>query len=247
MARRNPWGECLQARLTAFVSAAAMLAAGLGTGVALAEEPANIAGHTVAGVSPRGTTIDLFDYWLNGRDEPDNSNPPNYRNLGINAGHVLKFGKGMGQNADTSPVNLNSTTVNEWTMSAAPRSGIVASQLGGDGYPVLSGTGGIGTESLAYLFDGSSGEGKQAFTDVGDLLQVDAAGYYYYDSMENFAQFDEGSNDFTLYDTWGVGKAGNSPDGQFFPFNTGSQVFDEGPDGLRQKTGVTSTSPVINH
>ena len=247
MARRNPRGEHVRARLMAFVSAAAMLAAGLGAGVALAEEPANIAGHTVAGVSPRGTTIDLFDYWLNGRDEPDNSNPPNYRNLGINAGHMLKFGKGMGQNADTSPANLNSTTVNEWTMSAAPRSGIVASRLGGDGYPVLSGTGGIGTESLAYLFDGSSGEGKQAFTDVGDLLQVDADGYYHYDSMANFAQFNEGANDFTLYDTWGVRKGGDSPDGQFFPFNTGSQVFDEGPSGLQQKTGVTSTSPVINH
>ena len=227
-----------------FVSAAAMLAAGLGAGVALAEEPANIAGHTVAGVSPRGTTIDLFDYWLNGRDEPDNSKLPNYQNLGINADHVLKFGKGMGQNAGTS---LNSTTVNEWTMSAAPRSGIVDSRLGGDGYPVLSGTGGIGTESLSYLFDGSSGEGKQAFTDVGDLLQVDAAGYYYYDSTENFAQFNEGSKDFTLYDTWGVRKGGDSPDGQFFPFNTGSQVFDEDADGLQQKTGVTSKDAVINH
>ena len=61
-------------------------------------------------------------------------------------------------------------------MSAAPRSGIVASRLGGDGYPVLSDTGGIGTESLSYLFDGTSHDGKQAFTDVGDLLQVDADG-----------------------------------------------------------------------
>lgn len=132
-------------------------------------------------------------------------------------------------------------------MSAAPRSGIVASRLGGDGYPVLSDTGGIGTESLSYLFDGTSHDGKQAFTDVGDLLQVDADGYYYYDSMANFAQFDEGSNDFTLYDTWGVRKSGNSPDGQFFPFNTGSQVFDEGPRGLQQKTGVTSKNAIINH
>lgn len=208
--------------------------------------------YTVAGVTPRGTTIDLFDYWTDGRDEPDDKNPSNYQNLGINAGHVLKFGKGMGQNTDTRPANLNSTTVNEWTMSAAPRSGIVALQLGEDGYPVLSDTGGIGTESLSYLFDGTSHDGKQAFTDVGDLLQVDADGYYYYDSMKNFAQFDEGDegskNDFTLYNTWGVRKSGNSPDGQFFPFNTGGQVFegpsDEGP--LHQKT-VASKDAVINH
>ena len=210
-------------------------------------ETLDLSDYTVAGVTPRGTTIDLFDFWTDGRDEPDDNNPSNYQNLGINAGHVLKFGKGMGQTADTRPANLNSTTVNEWTISAAPRSGIVASRLGDDGYPVLSGTGGIGTESLAYLFDGTSHDGKQAFTDVGDLLQVDAAGYYYYDSMKNFAQFDKGSNDFTLYDTWGVRKGGESPDGQFFPFNTGSQVFDEGPSGLQQKTGVTSKNAVINH
>lgn len=207
-------------------------------------ETLDLSDYTVAGVSPRGTTIDLFDYWTDRRDEPDDNNPSNYQNLGINAGHVLKFGKGMGQNTGTS---LNSTTVNAWTMSAAPRSGIVASRLGGDGYPVLSGTGEIGTESLSYLFDGSSGEGKQAFTDVGDLLQVDAAGYYYYDSTENFAQFNEGSNDFTLYNTWGVRKGGESPDGQFFPFNTGSQVFDKDADGLQQKTDVTSKNAVINH
>lgn len=210
-------------------------------------ETLDLSDYTVAGVTPRGTTIDLFDFWTDGRDAPDDNNPSNYQNLGINAGHMLKFGKGMGQNTDTRPANLNSTTVNEWTMSAAPRSGIVASRLGDDGYPVLSGTGGIGTESLAYLFDGTSHDGKQAFTDVGDLLQVDAAGYYYYDSMVNFAQFDEGSNDFTLYDTWGVRKGGESPDGQFFPFNTGSQVFDEGPSGLQQKTGVTSKNAIINH
>lgn len=53
--------------------------------------------YTVAGVTPRGTTIDLFDYWTDGRDEPDDNDPSNYQNLGINAGHVLKFGKGGGR------------------------------------------------------------------------------------------------------------------------------------------------------
>ena len=30
------------------------------------------ADHTVAGVSPRGTTINVFDYWIQGREDADN-------------------------------------------------------------------------------------------------------------------------------------------------------------------------------
>ena len=50
----------------------------------------------IAGVTPPGTTINLFDYWLSGQNDADNSNPANYMNVGINNGHVLKFGTGMG-------------------------------------------------------------------------------------------------------------------------------------------------------
>ena len=35
-------------------------------------------------VSPVGTTINLFDYWLQGRYDSDASTPSNYRNIGIN-------------------------------------------------------------------------------------------------------------------------------------------------------------------
>src|SRR5699024_847976 len=36
---------------------------------------------------------------------------------------------------------------------------------------------------------------------------------------------------FILYDTWGVYKRGTSPNGQFFPFNTGEEVFTADGDG----------------
>lgn len=75
--------------------------------------------HAAPGLTPRGTTINVFDYWIDGQNESDNSNPDNYRNLGINADEVLKFGKGMGDGSATS--QLNTTTVNQWTQTREPR------------------------------------------------------------------------------------------------------------------------------
>lgn len=75
--------------------------------------------------------------------------------------------------------------------------------------------------------------------DVDGLLQVDDQGYYYYNSQDNFAQFTadaNGSGSFTLYDRWGVRAAGSSPNGQFFPFNTGDEVFNERNGGLVEET-----------
>ena len=208
---------------------------------------AALSDHTVTGVSPRGTTINLFDYWITGQSEPDNVDYADAQaDQGINAGHTLKFGKGIGESE--APYVANEDNVNEWTKSAQPRTGIVSNNLGTGDYPVLSGT--LGGESLSYLFDGSSPEGKNAHLDVKGLLRVDDEGYYYYNSQENFAQFnvDGKSGSFTLYDTWGVAHTGSSPDGQFFPFNTGAEVFDESPDGgITQKGGITSTSEIINH
>ena len=55
--------------------------------------------HLVNGVSPNGTTINLFDYWLTGRTDSDNEDPwpsgtnqdPTLQNYGINANHALVF------------------------------------------------------------------------------------------------------------------------------------------------------------
>lgn len=198
--------------------------------------------HTVQGLSPNGTTINLFDYWIDGQDAPDNENPNNYQNRGINNGHTLKFGAGMGQSGD--PYVANSGNVNQWTISAQPRTGIVKNTLGADGYPVLSDT--LGGTSLSYLFSSEAQNGKAVYTNVDGLLQVDNDGYFYYNSQSNFAQFNEGTNGFTLYDEGGVTAAGSSPFGQFFPFNTGDQVFVE-TGGQLDGHGIKSNDSRINH
>lgn len=229
--------------------------------------PRAVSDHTVSGVSPRGTTINVFDYWITGQDDPDNvtqslrdqtTNQLNERyTQGINANHTLKFGAGMGTSENNDENLLNSNDINYWTGDAVPRQSIVSDELV-NGYPELSGTNGIGTESLSYLFDGSSQTGKAAYMDVDGLLRVDDQGYYYYNSQDNFAQFNSdgnGSGSFTLYNRWGVEAAGSSPDGQFFPFNTGDEVFDEQNGQLVERQVNTSqgrrdlisTDEVINH
>lgn len=229
--------------------------------------PRAVSDHTVSGVSPRGTTINVFDYWITGQDDPDNvtqslrdqtTNQLNERyTQGINANHTLKFGAGMGTSENNNENLLNSNDINYWTGDAAPRQSIVSDELV-NGYPELSGVNGIGTESLSYLFDGSSQTGKAAYMDVDGLLRVDDQGYYYYNSQDNFAQFNSdgnGSGSFTLYNRWGVEAAGSSPDGQFFPFNTGDEVFDERNGQLVERQintsqghrDLISTDEVINH
>ena len=222
--------------------------------------------YTVTGVSPRGTTINVFDYWITSQDDPDNVTQAlvndqgelNERyKQGINADYTLKFGAGMGTSTDNNEDLINRRDINYWTGDSAPRQGIVSDTLT-DGYPTLSNAGGIGSESLAYLFDNSTQEGKAAYMDVDGLLQVDDQGYYYYNSQDNFAQFNadgSGSGNFTLYNRWGVEAAGSSPDGQFFPFNTGDEVFDEQNGQLVEqqvntsqgRRDLISTDEVINH
>lgn len=181
----------------------------------------------VNGLSPNGTTIDLFDYWITKRTDEDNvgyteNNVDRFINQGINDNHALLFGKGM-----SGPNDLGSWNI--WTESVEPRTGIVKNELGQDGFPVLNLSkqidsasklyGRNGEESLAYLFDTKYHDGKAAYTDVRGLLQVDEAGYYYYDSTKNYAVFYEKTNSFTLYKYPGVKPGGSSPVGQFFPFN----------------------------
>lgn len=194
--------------------------------------------HTVAGVSPLGTTINLFDY--------DNGGT----NGNINDAGLLRFGGGTTSSYDAK---LDKTNVNAWTgakgsMKPAPRQGIVQKKLGSDGYPTLVNV--LDGGSLKYLFNGESVPGKTSYMGVDGLLQIDD-GYYYYNSQDNFAQFNSdgtGSGSFTLYDTWGVMPVGTSPNGQFFPFNTGDQVFDEQEGKLVQKSGLKSgNNSIFNH
>mgnify|MGYP005759915255 CR=1 FL=1 len=209
-------------------------------------------GHIVTGVSPAGTTINLFDYWLVEQTTEDNQNPSTDANdpstwlvnIGINDGHVLQFSRES--NAPSKGL------WNVYTDSRAPRTDIVYRELV-NGYPRLNVdanevTDSViqtrdGNESLNYLFDPNiEHTGKQSFRDVKGLLQVDKDGYYYYNSQENYAVYYAEDNAFTLYEHPGVKAGGKSPNGQFFPFNKATQPATDG-----FMNGVTSTDTSINH
>lgn len=173
--------------------------------------------HTVTTISPSGTTINLFDYWVNPDDHLSVSG-----NGGINANHRFQFNDGQG-----------GESLNRWTGGENPRSGIVNNTLF-DGYPRLSDT--WGGKSLRYLFDSSAQTGKTPHFGVTGLLQAQG-GYYVYDSTHNYAAYNANKNAFDIYDTGGVGNS--SHQGQFFPFDAADKVFNEENDRLVQN-GITA-------
>lgn len=186
-------------------------------------------------VSPTGTTINLFDYWVAGATNDNSANTNRYGandDTGINAGHSLKFNGGE-----------SATSINKWTGSATPRN-FVAKTLA-NGYPQIS----SGSESLAYLFDTSSQTGKASYYNVMGLLRSQD-GYFCYDSTQNFASYDKQTNSFDVYNTWGVkkGGAGGDINGQFFPFNSASDVFSVMPWGsLTQQDINCDANSTLNH
>ena len=173
--------------------------------------------HTVTTISPSGTTINLFDYWVNPDDHLSVSG-----NGGINANHRFQFNDGQG-----------GESLNRWTGGENPQSGIVRNTLF-DGYPRLSDT--WGGKSLRYLFDSSAQTGKTSHFGVTGLLQAQG-GYYVYDSTHNYAAYNANKNAFDIYDTGGVGNS--SHQGQFFPFDAADKVFNEENDRLVQN-GITA-------
>lgn len=174
--------------------------------------------HTVTTISPSGTTINLFDYWVN----PDNHLSVS-GNGGVNANHRFQFNDGQG-----------GEPLNHWTGNTNPQPGIVNNTLL-DGYPQLSKT--WGGESLCYLFDSSAQIGKTSHFGVTGLLKVQN-GYYVYDSSKNYAAYNADKNAFDIYDTWGIDKAGDSShQGQFFPFDAADKVLKE-ENGRLVQTGI---------
>ncbi len=126
--------------------------------------------------------------------------------------------------------------------------------------------------SLSYLFDpDTTTDGKESYQNVTGLFQVDEDGYYYYDARKNFAEFTEShattkdgtqsDGSFTLYDGPAVWRTdggwnkdtqafdGDMSLGNFFPFNSASEVFDsiqtEDKDG--NKTNILSSSEDITN
>jgi len=178
---------------------------------------AAISDHTVPTISPSGTTINLFDYWVNPDDHLSVSGSG-----GVNADHKFQFNDGKGDGP-----------LNQWTGGTSPRPGIVNNTLS-DGYPKLSEA--LGDESLDYLFDSSAQTGKTSHFGVTGLLKVQG-GYYVYDSSENYAAYNADKNAFDIYDTWGIGNS--SHQGQFFPFDAADEVFNE-ENGWLVQNGITA-------
>ena len=184
---------------------------------------AAISDHTVPTISPSGTTINLFDYWVNSEDHLSVSGSD-----GINKGHRFKF-KDWGASED----------LNRYTGGSSPRSGIVNNVLAG-GYPKL--TDRWGRESLGYLFDSSVQTGKISHMGVTGLLQA-KGGYYEYDSSRNYAAYNANKNAFDVYNAAGVMQAGagSQNGGQFFPFDAADKVFKE-ENGRLVQNGITSSN-----
>lgn len=175
---------------------------------------------SVETVDTRGKiTINLFDYDADyersyGRLTNDNE--------GINNGHTLKFKtRATGHTGYVHP--------NYWTGlsnngdQGGVFQGIVQNKLQ-NGYPVLQANNswnktnlnGIYSdggrevyqtynwnpqnESLAYLFDGTSSNGvEKTVLNANKLFQMNADGYYYYDSSKNAATINSQTGEFTVY------------------------------------------------
>ena len=184
---------------------------------------AAISDHTVPTISPSGTTINLFDYWVN----PDNHLSVS-GNGGINKNHRFQF-KDQGASEE-----LNKYTGGSWVCT-----GIVNNVLAG-GYPKL--TDRWEGESLGYLFDSSTQTGKISHMGVTGLLQA-KGGYYEYDSSKNYAAYNVNKNAFDVYEVAGVGQAGagSQNGGQFFPFDAADKVFKE-ENGRLVRNGITSSN-----
>lgn len=180
--------------------------------------------HTVPTISPSGTTINLFDYWVNSEDHLSVSGSD-----GINKGHRFKF-KDQGASEE----------LNQYTGGSRVRTGIVNNVLAG-GYPKL--TNRWEGESLGYLFDSSTQTGKISHMGVTGLLQVNKDGYYEYDSSQNYAAYNANKNAFDVYEVAGVGQAGagSQNGGQFFPFDAADKVFKE-ENGRLVRNGITSSN-----
>ncbi|NEG89450.1 SpaA isopeptide-forming pilin-related protein [Bifidobacterium aerophilum] len=261
---------------------------GVSTAADFTADP-SYAKHTVQGITPSNVKMDLFDYWISGQNDVDDTNGiDSYDRMfsGINENHSLKFSRnGFGTEGGNSGTNApNNGSMNNWTGKTTdsdqrytnrggPFSGIVTDTLKG-GYPVLArgnhylgSRGSLTTstnattgddESLNYLFDPSiAANGKQTFSNVSGLLQLnDNNGLYEYDSQKNFASYDSASNSFVLYDGKAVSAdrqlVADKQDGQFFPFNSASQVFQSpnrtNADGtLAMNENVTSYNANLRH
>lgn len=237
--------------LTVPLAACALL---FGATSASADQTVPYSNHTVKTVNPTGTTVNLFDYWVVNGDNDKSANVNNDNkndNTGINKDHQLKFNGGAG------------TGINKWTGRSGTagygRLRFVENQLV-NGYPAIkkgtytsqSESANYTDESLAYLFNNDSQNGKAVYNNVQGLFQLED-GYYVYDSYGskgNYAVYNPTTNSFNVYDKAGVYKSDASKEtnlGQFFPFDSAEKVFDEQGNKLSPKKIVDGNTSLNHH
>lgn len=172
-------------------------------------------------VVPPGATMDVFDYYVMGKNTDQNYecySHPEIATNGINAGKQLKF---LYNNAvrnhsyDATTAKWMRSVVNDYVnnndYSFVNNIGYGNPKVDSSGYPHVVDPGRIDT-SIGYLFDNSSQNGKISYMNATpNIFKKTSDGSYLYSSYDNFARFDTGKKTFSL-----ESKAG----GGFFPFDS---------------------------
>lgn len=226
---------------------------------------------TIDTIDPVGTTINLFDYWLNKRTSDDNEfEYPSNGFLGwgktdgdlvngINKNHILKFVRGdIRRDGELLIGGGNKGSGGD------PYNGIVENKLK-NGYPQLNdqivdstwvnfnetefGEGQDGhnytyNESLNYLFDPKIVSGESGYAKAFENVKGLFSlkdGYYTFDSNQNYAYLDEADNTFEIYNY-----TGDTPKG-FFPFTNINEIKTNDDDEViaNHYFGLTMTTRFV--
>lgn len=183
---------------------------------------------TIQGADTRDIIeINLYDYGSNiNKLYKSNNKYPGFQqeggstNVGDSFNKWQSFNFGNNITADLAAGKANVTNqggaINTTTNGAnSPISGAMQTTLGSDGYPALS----DGT-SLGYLFSNSTYATKKNNRSINGLFQYnETTGAYTFNSRENHAQFNAGSDTFTLYQQILTSNFMMYPFGNFLPFN----------------------------
>ena len=183
---------------------------------------------TIQGADTRGLIeVNLYDYnssvnsrYLSDHKYPGFQQEGGSKNVGGSFSKWQSFNFGNNITSDLaagiSGVTNQGGAINATANGAnSPISGAMLQTLGGDGYPALA----DGT-SLRYLFSNSPEAAKQNSQSINGLfLYHEDTGAYTFNSRENHAQFNAGSDTFTLYNQILTSNFMMYPFGNFLPFN----------------------------
>ena len=171
--------------------------------------------------------VNLYDYGTNinelyngDKKYPGFQQDGGSKDVGTSFSRWSSFNFGNNITADLTAGNTSVTgqggAINEKENNAnSPISGAMQPTLGADGYPALA----DGT-SLGYLFSSSAYATKKNGQSINGLFQYNSTtGAYSFNSRENHAQFNAGSDTFTLYDQIISSNFMMYPFGNFLPFN----------------------------